>query len=110
MTYIFGDLGRSWSFFMGFGEQRQNTFREPRQLFSGIWGDQCIIFRDQGSTDPPWGPRESSPEKTDFDYTKDTKYCITTTKQEQTQKIHKQGEQRREMNQQHKHHLRTYSS
>ena len=20
-----------------------------------IWGDQCIIFRDQGSTDPPGG-------------------------------------------------------
>ena len=21
-------------------------------FLSGIWGDQCIIFRDQGSTDP----------------------------------------------------------
>ena len=30
MTYIFGDLGRCWSIFLGFGEQRQNTFREPR--------------------------------------------------------------------------------
>ena len=26
------------------------------KIFSGIWGDQCIIFRDQGSTDPPGGP------------------------------------------------------
>ena len=61
MTYIFRDLGRSWSFFRKrFGEQRQNTFREPRQLFSGIWGDQCIIFRDQGSTDPPGGLRNVS--------------------------------------------------
>ena len=42
-------------YFWEFGEQRQNTFREPRQLFSGIWGDQCIIFRDQGSTDPLLG-------------------------------------------------------
>ena len=77
MTYIFVDLGRSWSFFMGFGEQRQNTFREPRQLFSGILGDQCIIFRDQGSTDPPGGPRESSPEKTDFDYMRKAKVQIS---------------------------------
>ena len=22
-------------------------------FLSGIWGDQCIIFRDQESTDPP---------------------------------------------------------
>ena len=77
MTYIFRDLGRSWSFFMGFGEQRQNIFREPRQLFSGIWGDQCIIFRDQGSTDPPGGPCESSPEKTDFDYMRKAKVQIS---------------------------------
>ena len=25
------------------------------KLFSGILGDQCIIFRDQGSTDSPGG-------------------------------------------------------
>ena len=24
-------------------------------FFSGIWGDQCIIFRDRGSTDLPGG-------------------------------------------------------
>ena len=39
--------------FKGFGEQMQNTFRETSKLFSGILGDQCIIFRDQVSTDPP---------------------------------------------------------
>ena len=33
----------------------QNNFTEPRKLFFQIWGDQCIIFRDQGSTDPPGG-------------------------------------------------------
>ena len=43
------------NYFKGFGEQRQNTFRETKKLFSGIWGYQCIIFRDQGSTDPHWG-------------------------------------------------------
>ena len=58
MTYIFGDLGRSWSF-LGIWGAKANTFREPRQLLSGIWGDQCIIFRDQGSTDPPGGPHKS---------------------------------------------------
>ena len=51
----FGGCGEKLVCFYGFGEQRQNTFREPRQLFSGIWGNQCIIFRDQGSTDPPGG-------------------------------------------------------
>ena len=31
---------------------KENTFRELRNFLSGIWRDQCIIFRDQGSTDP----------------------------------------------------------
>ena len=39
----------------GFGEHKQNTFRELRQKFSGIWGDQSIIFRELGSKDPPGG-------------------------------------------------------
>ena len=30
--------------------QRQTTLREPMKLFSGIWGDQSIIFRKQGRT------------------------------------------------------------
>ena len=34
---------------------KTNTFRETKSLFAGRRGDQCIIFRDQGSTDPPWG-------------------------------------------------------
>ena len=33
----------------------KNTFRELRYFLSGIWGHQCIIFRDQGRTDPPGG-------------------------------------------------------
>ena len=41
--------------FWGFGEHKQNTFRELRQKLTGIWGDQSIIFRDLGSKDPPWG-------------------------------------------------------
>ena len=34
---------------------KANNFREKRTLFSGSLGDQCIIFRDLGSTYPPWG-------------------------------------------------------
>ena len=32
---------------------KENIFRELRYFLSGILGDKCIIFRDQGSTDPP---------------------------------------------------------
>ena len=35
----------------------KSTFRELRNFLSGIWGDQCIIFRDKGSTDPLPGAR-----------------------------------------------------
>ena len=34
---------------------KKNTFGELRNFLSGIWGDQCIIFRDQGSTNPHGG-------------------------------------------------------
>ena len=34
---------------------KENTFRELRNFLSGIWDDQCILFRDKGSTDPPLG-------------------------------------------------------
>ena len=39
------------------GEQSKNIFRELRYFLSGIWGDKYIIFKDQGSTDPPGGPQ-----------------------------------------------------
>ena len=32
---------------------KENNSRELRNFHSGILGDQYIIFRDQGSTDPP---------------------------------------------------------
>ena len=34
-----------------------NISRELRYYPSEIWGYQCSIFRDQGSTDPPGGLR-----------------------------------------------------
>ena len=39
--------------FLGIWGAKANTFREPMTVFAGRRGDQCIIFRDQGSTDPP---------------------------------------------------------
>ena len=41
--------------FLGIWGAKANNFREKRKLFSGSWGDQCIIFRDLGSTYPPRG-------------------------------------------------------
>ena len=43
--------------FLGIWGVKANTFRETRTLSAGRRGDQCIILRDQESTDPPpWGP------------------------------------------------------
>ena len=44
-------LGRIGVYFWGFGEKLNYTLREMRTLFAGRRGDQCIIFRDPGSTD-----------------------------------------------------------
>ena len=52
--YLWG-FGEKLVYFRDLGEQRQSTFMEPRQLFSGSWEDQRIIFSDQGSTDPSGG-------------------------------------------------------
>ena len=54
--YFWGLWGDA-ELFLGFGiwGAKANTFRETRTLFAGRRGDQCIIFRDQGSTDPPGG-------------------------------------------------------
>ena len=49
-----GILGEA-ELFLGIWGAKANTFRETRILFAGIRGDQCIIFRNQGSTDPPGG-------------------------------------------------------
>ena len=46
--------------FLGIWGANPNAFREMRTLFAGRRGDQCIIFRDQGSTDPPGGPHYSA--------------------------------------------------
>ena len=40
--------------FLGIWGAKANTFRETRTLFSGRQGDQCIIFKDQGSKDVPY--------------------------------------------------------
>ena len=54
--YCLGIWGEA-ELFLGIWGAKANTFREKRTLFAGRRGDQCIIFRDQGSTDPPGGPQ-----------------------------------------------------
>ena len=57
LANIFGDLGRSW---INFRDLRSKTkyFQGAEDFFSWILGDKCIILREQGSTDSPWGPQE----------------------------------------------------
>ena len=54
MAYILGVWGEAERF-LGIWGAKANTFRETRTLFAGGRGDQCIICRDQGCTDPPPG-------------------------------------------------------
>ena len=54
--YILGIWGEA-ELFLGIWGAKANTFRETRTLFAGRRGYQCIILRDQGSTDPPGRPR-----------------------------------------------------
>ena len=55
--YILGRIGLYFwgeaELFLGIWGAKANTFRETGTLFAGRRGDQCIILRDQGSTDPP---------------------------------------------------------
>ena len=60
--YILGIWGAA-ELIWGFGEHKQNTFRELRQKLSGISGDQSIIFRELGSKDPPGGGHKISETK-----------------------------------------------
>ena len=46
-------LYREAELFLGIWGAKANNFRGKRKLFSGIFGDQCIIFRDLGSTYHP---------------------------------------------------------
>ena len=59
-------FGENWLIFWGIcGEvelviriwgAKEKYFQGAEEFSSRIWGDQCIFFRDQGSTDPPGGP------------------------------------------------------
>ena len=60
---IFWGIWGEAELFLGIWGAKANTFREMRTLFAGRRGDQYIIFRDQGSTDP-WGPHYCSINKT----------------------------------------------
>ena len=51
MAYILGIWGEAELILRIWGA-KENIFKEFRNFLSEIWGDQCIKFRDQGSTDP----------------------------------------------------------
>ena len=53
---IFWEIWEKSELLLGILGAKTNTFKETRTLFAGRRGDQCIIFRDQASTDPLWGP------------------------------------------------------
>ena len=55
MRVIFLGIWEEAELILGIWGAKANTSRETRTLFAGRRGDQCIIFRDQGSTDPHWG-------------------------------------------------------
>ena len=55
MVIFLGIWGEA-ELFLGIWGAKANNFREMRTLFAGRRGDQCIIFRDQGSKDPPPPP------------------------------------------------------
>ena len=59
MLEYFCGTGEQLSHFQGFGKHEQNNFKEQRKIFSWSWGDLGIIFREQGSSDPAWGPTVS---------------------------------------------------
>ena len=48
---IFGNLGRSW-IILGIWGAKAKYFQGAEEIFSGVWGEQCIISRKQGNTDP----------------------------------------------------------
>ena len=48
---IFWGIWGEAELILGILGANENTFRELRKFLSGIWGDQCNIFMDQGSTD-----------------------------------------------------------
>ena len=50
MAYTFGDLGED-ELILGIWGAKAKYFQGAED-FSGIGGDQCIIFGEKGSTDP----------------------------------------------------------
>ena len=56
---VFWGIWREAELILRIWGAKENTLRELRNFLSGIWGDQCIIFSDQGSTDPPGGLRNA---------------------------------------------------
>ena len=52
--YFWGILGEA-ELILGIWGAKAIYFQGAEQFFPGIWGDHCITFREQGSTEHPWG-------------------------------------------------------
>ena len=68
-------LGRMGLYFGGESElmlriwgAKKEYFQGAEDFFSGIWGDQSIIFRDQGSTDPRGRAHFGTPTSLEYSY------------------------------------------
>ena len=81
--YILGKICLYFGGFLGEAElilrtwgAKENTFRELRKFLSLIWADQCIIFKDQVSKDPPGRPGGSKISRVFAVFKKMTKFAI----------------------------------
>ena len=77
MTYILGDLGRSWSFFRDLGSKGKILLGSRGNYFQGSGEINALFSGIKGAQTPPGRPRESSPEKTDFYYMRKAKVQIS---------------------------------
>ena len=55
LLIFFGGIWGDAELTLRIWREKEKYLRELRNFLSGSWGDQCIIFRNQGSTDPPGG-------------------------------------------------------
>ena len=57
MTYIFGDLGRSWSFFRDLGSKGKILLGSRGNYFQGSGEINALFSGIKGAQTPPGGPQ-----------------------------------------------------
>ena len=56
MTFIFGDLGRSWSFLRDLGSKGKILSGSRGNYFQGSGEINALFSGIKGAQTPPWGP------------------------------------------------------